>query len=282
MTPVDGTALRRGAGRLRLSPLRGNDSMALDQVPGGLPTRLQGVSMPPYRRWEEFRDWFLYEREGEDGPEGWMQGEHLTAVGRTRSGKSKLIRALMPRRDYVVMFATKREDPVYAELESDGFVMMDTFEPGAEDFPHKVIFKPPLKGTDAEDILEQREAFRDAITTVYIEGGWCVWCNEVRYVTETLKLKGQMEVLWMQGRTLGVTIVAETQRPVSIPILAFDAQHLFYFKTATKRDIDVMTEYTGINTDVTRVTVPRLPKHEALYIDTVTDEIFRTKVSLPR
>lgn len=254
--------------------------MELDTTPAGLPTKLQNVSMPPFRSWPDFKQWFLYERLDENGDAiGWAQGEHLTAVGRTKSGKSTFVRELMPRREYVCMFASKREDPIYAKLEEDGFVMVDSFEPGP-DFPHKVIFKPPLRGTDAEDLLEQREAFRDAITTIYIEGGWCLWCNEVRYITDTLKLKGQMEVLWMQGRTLDVTIVAETQRPVSIPILAFDAQHLFYWKTATKRDIDVMTEYTGVNTDVTRVTVPRLPKHEALYIDTVTDEIFRTKVSL--
>lgn len=267
-------------GRLRLAPLRPTESVALDTPPDGLPRRLSGVTMPPFRSWPEFKDWFLYTRDNGPGEEpGWQQGEHLTAVGRTKSGKTTLIREILPRRDYVVMFATKAEDPIYKQMERDGFVMTDTFDP-APGGPHKVIFKPPLRGTSDADLKEQREAFREAMADIYREGGWCVFADEVRYLSDNLKLKSDLEVLWLQGRTLGITMVCGTQRPVSIPVLAFDAQHLFFWKTATERDIVTMTEYTGVNTDVTRVTVPRLPRHEAVYIDTVTDDIFRTKVSL--
>lgn len=266
-------------GRLRLSPLRPTASVDLDQTPAGLPPRLAGVRMAPYRSWAEFKDWFLYTRDNGPGMQpGWRQGEHLTAVAKTQSGKTTLVRELLPRRDFVVMLATKREDPIYKKLERDGFVLVDKFDadPGG---PRKVIFRPPLRGTSKDDLLEQREAFREALTAVYNEGGWCVWANEVRYLSNNLNLKADLEVLWLQGATLGITMVAETQRPVSIPLLAFDAHHLFYWKNADKQDIITMTEYTGVNTDVTRVSVPRLPRYEALYIDTVTDEIARTKVS---
>lgn len=267
-------------GRLRLAPLRPAESAALDTTPAGLPPRLSGVQMAPYRSWAEFKDWFLFTRDNGPGMQpGWRQGEHLTAVAKTQSGKTTLVRELLPRRDYVVMLATKREDPIYKKLERDGFVLVDKFDADPEG-PRKVIFRPPLRGTSKDDLLEQREAFREALTAVYNEGGWCVWANEVRYLSNNLNLKADLEVLWLQGATLGITMVAETQRPVSIPLLAFDAHHLFYWKNADKQDIITMTEYTGVNTDVTRVTVPRLPRYEALYIDTVTDEIARTKVSL--
>lgn len=252
----------------------------LDRTPDGLPPRLQGVEMAPYRNWEEFKRWFLYERDNGPGEDpGWLQGDHLTAVGRTKSGKTTLLRELLPRRDYVVMLATKAEDPIYKKMERDGFVMTQEFS-ADPDGPRKVIFKPPLRGTQKEDLLEQREAFREALTDIYREGGWCIFADEVRYLADNLKLKSDLEVLWLQGRTLGITMVVGTQRPVSIPILAFDAQHLFFWKTADKSDVISMTEYTGVNTDTARVTVPRLPRHEVLYIDTVTDEIARTKVSL--
>lgn len=268
-------------GRLRLSPLRSAESVHLDRTPDGLPPRLSGVEMAPYRSWPEFKDWFLYSRDNGPGMErGWRQGEHLTAVAKTQSGKTTLVRELLPRRDYVVMMATKREDPIYKKLEAeDGFVLVNHFD-ADPDGPHKVIFRPPLRGTSAADLLEQREAFREALTAVYNEGGWCVWANEVRYLSDNLKLRADLEVLWLQGATLGITMVSETQRPVSIPILAFDAHHLFFWKNSDKKDIVTMTEYTGVNTDITQVTVPRLPRYEALYIDTVTDEIARTKVSL--
>lgn len=279
MTPLRTSGFRTG--RLRLAPLRPRGSVALDRTPDGLPPRLAGVEMAPYRSWAEFKHWFLYERDNGPGKQrGWAQGQHLTAVARTQYGKTTLVTELLPRRDYVAMFATKREDPIYKKLEREyGFVTVDRFE-ADPDGPQKIIFKPPLRGTSAEDLLEQREAFREGLTAIYNEGGWCVWANEVRYLTDNLKLRADMEVLWLQGATLGITVVAETQRPVSIPILAFDAHHLFFWKNADKKDLVTMTEYTGVNTDVTQVTLPRLPRYEALYIDTVTDEIARTKVSL--
>lgn len=263
-------------GRLRLSPLRSRESIAVDEAfeVEDFETR------PPFRRWEDFKRWFLYERDNGPGKErGWIQGQHLTGVGKTQSGKTTLLRELLPRRDYVVMFATKRKDPIYRKLERDGFVLVEKFD-ASPDGPRKVIFRPPLRGPEEADLLEQREAFREALTAIYNEGGWCVWCNEVRYLSDNLKLRAPLEVLWLQGATLGITMLAETQRPVSIPVLAFDANHLFFFKTADKRDILTMTEYTGVNQDSARFTIPRLPKHEVLYIDTVTDEMARTKVSL--
>lgn len=266
-------------GRLRLAPIRSAGSLEVDRE---LAEAYQDVDVrPPFRRWEDFKRWFLYERYNGPGQDrGWNQGEHLTAVGRTRSGKTTLIRELLPRRDYVVVMATKKEDPsLYDPLLADGFTMTDRFDSGP-DGPRKVIFKPPLAGTSRDDLLEQREAFREALSGIFREGGWCVYCDELRYLSDNLGLRSDLEVLWLQGRSLGVTMVTGTQRPVSIPVLAFDAQHLFFWKTADKRDIVTMTEYVGVNQDVARFTVPRLPKHEALYIDTVTDEMARTKVSL--
>jgi hypothetical protein len=245
--------------------------------------RAEFEAQPDFQRWEQFKRWFMWERDNGRGKErGWRQGEHLTAVGRTESGKTTLLRELLPRRDYVVVMATKKQDPsLYEPLIAQGFVLTDKFDPSpdAEHGP-KVIFKPALRGPAPEDLLEQREAFREALAGIFAEGGWCVYCDEVRYLSDNLKLRADLEVLWLQGRTLGVTMVCGTQRPVSIPVLAFDAHHLFYWKTADKRDILTMTEYVGVNQDVGRFTIPRLARHEVLYIDTVTDEMARTKVSL--
>jgi hypothetical protein len=282
--PVKTSGLRTSGlrtGRLRLAPLRSRESLALDHRPQGLPPKLAGVEMAPFRRWAEFKDWFLYERENGAGEDlGWRQGDHLTAVGRTRSGKTTLIRELLPRRDFVVMLATKAEDPLYKKFEADGFEMTDHFDPTNIEGPRKVIFKPGLRGTSKADQVDQREAFREVLSDIYRTGGWTVFADEVRYLSDNLGLRADLEVLWLQGATLGITMVVATQRPVSIPILAFDANHLFFFKTGDQKDIVTMTEYTGINSDLARVTIPRLPKHEVLYIDTVTDESARTKVSL--
>lgn len=224
--------------------------------------------MPPFRRWDVFLDGFE-----------WRQGQHITAVGGWGAGKTTLLRQLLPRRDYVVVLATKARDPsLYEPLQRQGFVISDTFDPNPVEHP-KVIFRPPLSEPTAEGREEQREAFRRVLVDVFASGNWCVFADEIRYLTDYLGLQTEFETLWLQGRSLGVSVVCGTQRPVSIPVLAFDADHLFLWRATDARDIKTMSEFTGINVEIARHTIPRLPKHEVLYIDTRTDEMFRTKVS---
>jgi DNA helicase HerA-like ATPase len=248
-------------GRLRLSPLRTPESVELDGE------RFRGeLEPPPYLRWDRFME----ELE-------WRQGEHITLAGGTGSGKTTLARQLLPRRRYVVVFATKKEDPsLYRPLERQGYVMRSTWEPNPDDEP-RVIFKPPLIGGVAGKDA-QREAFREALIDIFESGRWCVYADEIRYITQFLGLQTEMELLWLQGRSLKVSVVAATQRPVSIPILAFEAQHLFVWRFSEKRDIDTISEFTGTLFPVVRQTIPRLPKHEMLHIRPEYGTASRTQI----
>lgn len=251
-------------GRLKLRPLRSRESAQLD----GFEHERRPEGVP-------FIDWRAFNERLE-----WKQGEHITLVGRTGSGKTTLARQLLPRRDFVVVLATKRQDPsLYDPLLAAGYVLRETFDPDIATEP-KVIYRPPLPSPTPEGREVQREAFREALISIFEVGGWCVYMDEIRYLSETLKLGAELEILWLQGRSLGVSMVCGTQRPVSIPRVAFEAQHLFLWKFTDKRDIVTMSEFTGENLPVAQALIPRLPKHEALYIDTDTDEILRTKVSL--
>jgi ABC-type dipeptide/oligopeptide/nickel transport system ATPase component len=257
--------LSRGIGRLRLAPIRSRDSLALEQTAAGL-----GYELPPYVPWETFlRDHFR-----------WRQGEHVTFVGKSGSGKTTLARQILPQRDYDVVLATKKNDPsLYGPLEAQGFVIVDEFDPDPRQTP-KVIYRPRLTSPTAEGRAEQQDAFRETLVSIFETGGWCVFLDEILYQTENLRLGTEVETLYLQGRSLGVTMVAGTQRPARIPVIAWDAPHLFMFKATNKQDVIRMSEFSGINIDVAREMIPRLPRHEALYINTVTDEILRTKVSL--
>ena len=125
----------------------------------------------------------------------------------------------------------------------------------------------------------RRVGFRSALVDIFTAGNWCIYADEVRYLTNNLGLTTEMETLWLQGRSLGISIVVSTQRPVSIPILAFDANHLFIWRTTDRRDIITASEFTGTAQDSARYTIPRLPRHEALYIETRTGRMVRTKVT---
>jgi len=248
--------------KLRLSTPRDRDSIELDRA-----LQAGEIELPPFVRWSRFKETFR-----------WAQGEHMTLVGGTGSGKTTLARQLLPLREYVVVLATKaRDDSLYRPLQKMGFVMRDEFDGDWERTP-KVIFRPPLDEPTKAGRERQREAFRLALIEIFQQGNWCIYGDEVRYLTQNLSLQPEFELLWLQGRSLGVSMVVSTQRPVSIPILAFEAQHMFIWRFSAKRDIDTVAEFAGDVAPMVKATVPRLPRHEALYIRPDENLLLRTKV----
>lgn len=223
----------------------------------------------PFVSYPAFRQAFNFE-----------QGQHVTLVGSTGSGKTTLALDLaLPLRKYVCVMATKNRDPsLYPTLMREGYAMTDDPELSAAQNP-RVIFRPKLAAPTAEAKVEQQEAFRELLITVFQEGGWCLYGDEIRYLSQNLGLATELETLWLQGRSLGVSMVVATQRPVSIPVLAFEsATHLFLFRTTDRQNIQRASEFAGADAEVVRYVLPRLPRFEALYIDTRTGEMLRTKV----
>lgn len=259
------------APRLRLAPVRSRGSAELDGQVIRV-TRDRAVEVPPFERWDEFFRKFSRD---------WKQGEHVTMIGTTGSGKTTLGRQLLSLRDYVIVLATKqRDDSLYKPLEKLGYVTVSSVDQISQETP-RVIFRPGLHSPDKAGMQAQADAFRDLLVTVYIDGGWCLYCDEVRYLTDNLGLKTEMETLWLQGRSLGVTIAAGTQRPVSIPLLAFDqAVHMFDWRNSDKESVRRMSEFAGGQQETVAKTIPLLPEHECLYINVRTDRLVRTKVIL--
>lgn len=253
--------------RLRLPPPRHEGSVRLDEST----TRNRSgedLQMPPFLRWAEFLAQFK-----------WKQGQHVTLVGSTGSGKTTLARALLPARDYTIVLATKRKDSsLYDPLRKEGFILQQILDLDDEKYP-KILFQPRMKTPNAKGLEEQKEAFESALIEIFDEGGWCIYADEVRYLTDNLKLRGVFDVLWLQGRSLKITVVVSTQRPVSIPLLAFDqAYHIFCWRQTLKDDIQRISEFAGIAAETVRYVLPRLPEHEALYINTVTGQLVRTNI----
>lgn len=255
------------APRLRLLKPRPLESLELDEFEQQTPS---GLSAVPYQEWETFQESWRFK-----------QGEHVTLVGGTGSGKTTLARELvLPRRDFVCVFATKkRDDSLYGPLLAAGFELTDKFDPYDPDKP-KIIFRPTISGVGKQGQAGQAEAFATALEEVFEAGNWCLYFDEVAYLTKNLRLSTELETLWMQGRSLGISMVAATQRPVEVPLIAYEANHLFLWRATDKRNIDTISEFTGVNKSVARAVLPRLPRHEALYINTVTDETARTKARL--
>jgi energy-coupling factor transporter ATP-binding protein EcfA2 len=229
-----------------------------------------GVEVP-FLRWAEFLQRFK-----------WQQGQHITIVGPTGRGKTTIALELLKLRrpqtnatEFVAVLATKaRDEGLYPPLTRMGYVTHERWGDSPPDVHPHVILKPPKEARQ-----KQADAFADAIGSIYIDGGWTVYADEVRYLTDTLRLKDRMELLWLQGRSLGVSLVVSTQRPVSIPLEAFDmATHLFLFRETDRVNTDRAASFSGADTAVARAQLPRLDTHEFLYVNTATGEMLRSDV----
>lgn len=255
-------------GRVRIARPRGHASRGLDFAEA----RQQGeaLAMPPFIPWAQFLSQLDLK-----------QGDAITIVGSTGSGKTTLALRLLPYRDYVCVMGTKnKDDSLYPRLEREGYKLTDDPKLDPEDEP-LVLFRPKLAGPTIEAVNEQRQKFFELLVGVFNEGGWCLYGDEVRYLSDNLKLRSVLDLLWLQGRSLGITMLVSTQRPVSIPVVAFEsAVHLFLFRTTDKANIDRAAEFESANIALLRYLLPRLPKYEVLYIDARTGRMVRTKVKV--
>lgn len=208
----------------------------------------------------------------------WDQGEHVTLIGPTGQGKTTLARHILPRRNYVVNFVTKKTDPLIQEFKRDGYKVMKSWG----DTPHhtapRVLLQPPFVKTEPRERV-QREEFSLALDRAFDEESWTVYLDEVLYITGDLGLERKVKRLWHQGRSLGVSVVAGTQRPAMVPLLAYSqATHLFFWRNTDETDIKRLGGLGGMDNRLIREIVARLAKHEVLYLNTRTGELVRTKV----
>jgi hypothetical protein len=261
--------------RLHLSPIRSSESVELDGKTLRPYRSREGYAVPPYEGWGKFRSWFG--REWNADPD--YGAEHVVLVGAAGSGKTTLAREILRFRDYVCVLGTKARDPsLYDPLVKQGYEIVDKFDPKDIGNP-KVIFRPRLLEPTKEAIAEQKEAFRRVLVGIFATGGWTIYMDEVRYLTETLGLQSELNTLWLQGRSLNVTMVASTQRPVSVPLNAFEqATHAFLFRITGHDDRKRASEYMGTSAPIVNETVSRLPHHEFLYVNSTEDILVRSKV----
>lgn len=212
----------------------------------------------------------------------WQQGEHVTIIGPTGSGKTVLSRQLLHRRDFVVVLGIKNRDPeLYAPFQREGYELVHRFDADVPDNrdSKKVLFVPRTDKHGAEARKAKGARFRQALNDIQDTGRWCVYADDIQYMTDQLRLSDDFEELWMLGRSEGVSVVASSQEPVNIPVMAYGmATHLFLFKNADIYRARRMAELTGVNREIAQQTILELPDHEFLYINRRNGQMSRSIV----
>jgi hypothetical protein len=251
---------------LRLAPVRPAGSTELDVAR----TR-SGFELPPFVRWDRFQAEFRF-----------RQGEHVTTIGPTGSGKTVLNRQILRRRDFVVILGIKPRDPeLYGPFQDEGYQLVRKFdpEPPPDADRWRILLVPQTDKHGTEGRTAKAKVFRQALHDVQDAGRWCVYADDVLYLADQLRLAPDLEELWILGRSEGVSVVASSQEPVNVPVMAWSAAtHLFLFKNPDVYRARRMAELTGVNREVAQETIMRLPDHEFLYVNKSTTRMVRSMV----
>ena len=210
----------------------------------------------------------------------WKQGEHVSLIGPTGAGKTTLALELLPKRRYVVVLGTKPKDSTLSKLKGQGYETVRKWPEhvSTEIHPRMVLWPTFSRPGDAKK--QQREIGK-ALSEIFAQGGWTVFADELRYISQTLKLGGMLELIWQQGRSLGVSLVGGTQRPAHVPLMLYDqATHLFFWRDNDEANLKRIGGLGHIDSKLIRETVGNLPKHSTLYLNTRTGRMAVTKVDL--
>lgn len=185
------------------------------------------------------------------------------------------------------MIVTKRRDPLMTELLGRGYRLVRDLredviwtESGEPLYP-RLIFWPqaPEKASARERLAVQAGEIRKALDWADRTGGWTVVIDELMWASNNLKLERELESLYFQARTQGVSVIGAAQRPRQVPLLALNqSTYLLIWQTSDKQDIERLRELSaGFPRNLIESCVMTLSRseHEALFVDAKAQELAR-------
>lgn len=203
-------------------------------------------------------------------------GEHVSFLGPTGSGKTRfayellydtatvdlpaVILVMKPRDETAKGFTKKaayrtvRTWPpmpsVWNPGKKPGYTLWPThtFDPDIDDYQHEKIFRTALRQT-------------------YKKGNRIVFADETYSLTHELPLEKDLVRIWTKGRSMKTGLWAATQKPTHVPLWMYNqAEHIFLAYDPDVRAQQRFSEIGGVDPDLVRHVVARLPQYHWLYI----------------
>lgn len=217
---------------------------------------------------------------------------HISCVAQTRSGKSHLMRhGVLPliSHENLCIIDVKGDDPTLTE---DGGMGNQTTK-----IPNPFLRKVNVwLGTEKQEefwyrliVHEEWEAARDqvlkALKRINKEGDWTIYIDETRALTDpsppSLRLRPEIEDLWLRKGSRGICVVAGTQGPRFVPRSFYDQPQFHLIGQVEDEDSQKrLREIGGLERWHLRQ-IRDLPKYHFVYTDNQEDTRYRaiTKVA---
>jgi len=210
----------------------------------------------------------------------WDQGQHVLCVGGTGTGKSTVAGQFLNRRSQVVVVVSKGADPIFDTAPYNKYPRIQEWPPPrrrpTEDKAHwkHVLLWPANQKTVKATKTHKTQIFSGMFDDILLRrGNWCIDVDETHYAAESLKLETEIADTLEQGRSFGISMWNNTQRPARIPIACYvNSSHAFLFQTEESYDIDRLARMGGKHTNRQEMAynLERLDSrltHELIYID---------------
>lgn len=165
-----------------------------------------------------------------DLPFDWEQGQHLSIIGQTGTGKSYLASALLTTRRYVVIFQTAPDPATKYQVDLRTKHAKDLNKAGYD----RILLRP--------DYDNRAEEFRDALRMCDKAGGWTVYLDELLHMDRLVyftqdglrrvkhSVREDYEKLLTEGRKKHISVAAGMQRPVQVSrFMLGESRHVLSF-----------------------------------------------------
>lgn len=175
----------------------------------------------------------------------WVLSEHIGLVAPTGLGKTFIVRDLMGLKKHGVVIATKEKDKALdLYVSENGFIKRDNWPPNWNEL-HTLLWR---KAKELGNFSEQRILVFYVMNDLYKRGGYVLYFDDLYYVAIVLGLKKQVQMMYTQVRSNGVSLIASMQRPTWVPLEAV-SQCTYLLVGRIRSDDDVKRAAAGMGQD---------------------------------
>jgi hypothetical protein len=187
----------------------------------------------------------------------------MSVTAPTGFGKSLLVtRGLMPLWRWVLTFDVKGDDPELrraagpkVEIYPDRWALWRARD---GEIPGRFRMVPGGLGERARYRVNESIAHVWGATRSPKPIRWTLYLDETRVLSDKLRMRSNLETLWIMGRSSGLTVIASTQAPRFVPTEYYDQPRWHFIGPfRDRRTLDRMAEIGG-DTDMIRDVIPDL------------------------